>query len=319
MRVTAAPEWKIADWTDGKNRKLSDYRGQVVVLDFWGTWCGPCIRAFPAMKALQERYKDRKVVFLGLHTAGTDMSLVKRVLQHEQRDVAVGLDAGDSIETGETVNRYAITDSPTVVIIDPKGNIAYNDADKPDGMQQHLREMKSLAESAGVPWPVDKNATEAEALERLKKLQVYRYTQQIDRASMRLGNNRCELGKAMFLRIEKGSAVPISRQIADQIATLCASGGVHPVSECRRSVSSRASWPSTRTPCCECTSGCAAKGCSKCGTGRGRLLRAACRRLGWLRIVRGWSTNCGRSCGRRRDLAFRPTNCMNFWPRRPTV
>jgi hypothetical protein len=110
------------------------------------------------------------------------MPIVRRVMQHEQWDVIAGLDAGDDIDTGETVQRYAVNYFPNVVIIDPKGNVVYNDADKPGGMEQHLRELKSLAESAGVPWPVDKNATETEVLERLKTLQVYRYTKQIDQA-----------------------------------------------------------------------------------------------------------------------------------------
>jgi thiol-disulfide isomerase/thioredoxin len=45
---TPAPEWTIAEWTDGKDRDLADYRGKVLVLDFWGVWCGPCIEAVPA-------------------------------------------------------------------------------------------------------------------------------------------------------------------------------------------------------------------------------------------------------------------------------
>ncbi|MFC1758562.1 redoxin domain-containing protein [Planctomycetota bacterium] len=78
---TAAPQWSIAEWTDGRQRKLTDYHGKVVVLDFWGVWCTPCIHAIPAMKELHDRYKEDDVVFLGIHTAGTDMSLVKRLLK----------------------------------------------------------------------------------------------------------------------------------------------------------------------------------------------------------------------------------------------
>ena len=54
---------------DGKPVRLADYRGKVVVLDFWGVWCGPCIGAMPKLAALEERFKDRPFVILALHDA----------------------------------------------------------------------------------------------------------------------------------------------------------------------------------------------------------------------------------------------------------
>jgi hypothetical protein len=43
----AAPDWQVAEWADGANRQVSDYRGKVVVLDFWGTWCNGCVSGIP--------------------------------------------------------------------------------------------------------------------------------------------------------------------------------------------------------------------------------------------------------------------------------
>jgi thiol-disulfide isomerase/thioredoxin len=179
---TAAPEWTIVEWTDGKDRKLSDYRGKVVVLDFWGVWCGPCIHAIPAMKDLHDRYKDKDVVFLGIHTAGTDMTLVKRLMKQNDWDITVGLDAGDEIVTGETVQRYAIQGFPSVIVVDRNGTIAFNSGDVPKDRDIFMREMEAIAKSAGLPWPIDKDATEEEVMDRMTRLQVVMFSRTIDEA-----------------------------------------------------------------------------------------------------------------------------------------
>jgi hypothetical protein len=131
---------------------------------------------------LRSRYKDRDVVFFGVHTAGTDMAIVKRLLKQQDWDITVGLDTGDDIDTGETVRRYAIQGYPCVIIVDRNGTIAFNSGDVPKDREALMRDFEAEAKSAGVPWPVDKDATEEEVLKRMTKIQVSMYGRKIDEA-----------------------------------------------------------------------------------------------------------------------------------------
>jgi cytochrome c biogenesis protein CcmG/thiol:disulfide interchange protein DsbE len=61
---TAAPEFTVQD----ADRKvaLSDLRGQVVVLNFWATWCAPCVEEMPSLVQLQQRFKDKGITVVGI-------------------------------------------------------------------------------------------------------------------------------------------------------------------------------------------------------------------------------------------------------------
>jgi len=61
-------------WTgfDGSNEKLGDLRGKVVILDFWATYCPPCIEEIPHLKELQTKYGPDKLQVIGLHVGGDD-------------------------------------------------------------------------------------------------------------------------------------------------------------------------------------------------------------------------------------------------------
>ncbi|HLL75096.1 MAG TPA: redoxin domain-containing protein [Pyrinomonadaceae bacterium] len=66
-----APDWKLTD-PEGRAHTLSDYRGRLVLLDFWGTWCVPCLKTMPGIQSLHEKFKDRGLVVLGVTLGGDE-------------------------------------------------------------------------------------------------------------------------------------------------------------------------------------------------------------------------------------------------------
>ena len=63
---TAAPGFSLADM-DGETHALADYRGQVILLNFWATWCPPCRREMPALEALYLKYREQGLVVLAVN------------------------------------------------------------------------------------------------------------------------------------------------------------------------------------------------------------------------------------------------------------
>ncbi|WP_417390671.1 M56 family metallopeptidase [Gimesia sp.] len=174
-----APEWDIAEWSDGQNRKLSDFRGQVVVLDFWGLRCSGCVGSIPAQKRLAQKYKEQGVIFLGIHTADGEMSQIKKLLQSEQWTIPTGIDRGTSILDNVTGKKYGIQGYPSLIVINPEGQIAFRSDIKTPGDRAVF--MKTLAEESGVKWPPAENATQTEIIEMMNQLQYTLFSREIER------------------------------------------------------------------------------------------------------------------------------------------
>lgn len=89
-------------------------RGRVVLLDFWGNWCGPCVRNLPKVQALYDKYKDRGLIVIGVHSAqGSDRAA--GFLAKYPYSFPIALD------TGDTARRYGVERWPSYVLIDKSG------------------------------------------------------------------------------------------------------------------------------------------------------------------------------------------------------
>jgi beta-lactamase regulating signal transducer with metallopeptidase domain/thiol-disulfide isomerase/thioredoxin len=176
----AAPDLEVGGWSDGKTRELADYRGKVVVLDFWGLWCAPCIHAVPAMKTLAEKYENKGVVFLGIHTADGDVGQINKLKKSMGWNTPSGLDLGTSITDGKTCLAYGIRGYPSVVIIDAQGKIAFNGSIEPKSREAMMRDMEKLAKANAIPWPPTERSEE-DNKEAITRLQIARFSREIER------------------------------------------------------------------------------------------------------------------------------------------
>jgi peroxiredoxin len=112
-----APDFELITF-EGESFKLSDLRGNVVVLNFWAGWCGPCRDEAPALQATWERYQDRGVVFIGV--AWADNGPSSRAFLDE---FDITYFNGPDLET-RISGDYNIQGVPETFIIDQDGNIA---------------------------------------------------------------------------------------------------------------------------------------------------------------------------------------------------
>jgi thiol-disulfide isomerase/thioredoxin len=123
MEGKAPPELKVQDWlnTGGKELKLADLRGKVVVMDFWGVWCGPCRAAMPHLKELYEKHKADGLEIIGVHTTRVGEKMAAYVAEEKLPwPVAVDVDDG-------TVKGFRVDSFPDYYVIDRSGKLRFAD------------------------------------------------------------------------------------------------------------------------------------------------------------------------------------------------
>jgi thiol-disulfide isomerase/thioredoxin len=113
---TLAPAFS-APQLEGGELALSDFSGEVVVLDFWATWCPPCRKAMPKIEALSEQYADQSVVVYAVNQQES-AEKVKQFMEQQDLDLTVLLDKSGSIGSN-----YGVRGIPTTVLIGKDGTV----------------------------------------------------------------------------------------------------------------------------------------------------------------------------------------------------
>ncbi len=133
----AAPGFTLKD-ADGQNVKLSDYRGKVVLLNFWATWCGPCQLEIPWFIDFQKQYKSQGLEVIGVSMDDDGWAAIKPFVAAHKLNYRILL-GNDSV-----TQLYGGIDSlPTTFLIDRSGRIAKVHVGLA-GRNEYLDEIKSL-------------------------------------------------------------------------------------------------------------------------------------------------------------------------------
>ncbi len=168
-----APEWQVGKWSDGQTRKLTDYRGRIVVLDFWSIRDGQSVSSLPVLNQLKERYEPLGVVFLSIHAPGGDERAINRVLLANQSKLVYAIDQTPVGQTdrdrGVTADLYGVRGIVPVFLIDREGKIALRDGDPGLGPK-----VEAIMKEAGID-PGPRRFTEEQFQVLLEKL----YTREI--------------------------------------------------------------------------------------------------------------------------------------------
>jgi peroxiredoxin len=123
-----APGWTLKS-PDGRLHSLEDYRGKLVVLDFWGTWCVPCIQAMPGIQTIHERFGGRGVAVFGISCSepvGADPAALMERL---------GLTYGLLLDGDRVAENYHVSGYPTIYVIDEDGKVLYRTSGFSEGME----------------------------------------------------------------------------------------------------------------------------------------------------------------------------------------
>jgi thiol-disulfide isomerase/thioredoxin len=121
-----APALKLKNWENSKALTLADLKGKIGVLDFWATWCGPCLAAVPHTNELMKKYADRGVVIIGVCAVNGSEKMAATV-KSKGIKYPVAID-----DDGQTAKAYLNNSFPDYYVIDQKGNLRWGDINNKD-------------------------------------------------------------------------------------------------------------------------------------------------------------------------------------------
>jgi len=138
LKQSVAPDFTLKS-VNGKNLRLSDYQGEVVLINFWASWCGPCLQEMPVLSELHDRYKALGFTVLGINVE-EESGKARKLLQEISVSFPVLLD-NESV-----VSRlYNVVAMPSTVLVDRDGNMRYLHKGYKPGLEDvYLQQIRNL-------------------------------------------------------------------------------------------------------------------------------------------------------------------------------
>ena len=128
---------------NGKDVSLSDFKGKMVFVDVWATWCGPCIKEMPHIEKLMEEYKGKDIVFMGISIDAEKDKVKWQNFLKEKKVQGIQLYAG---KDSDLTKIYNISSIPRFMLFDKKGNVVSIDAPRPSEPEIRLMIDKRITE-----------------------------------------------------------------------------------------------------------------------------------------------------------------------------
>ncbi|HWB07470.1 MAG TPA: TlpA disulfide reductase family protein [Verrucomicrobiales bacterium] len=133
---------------DGGSFALSNNRGKVVVLDFWATWCGPCVKSLPGLVEAMAAFPKDQAMFVAVNQ-GETKEQVKKFLEARGLDMAVAMDGDQSV-----ARKYGVDGIPHTVVVAPDGKVAFvKTGYEPDGDKQIAEAVRKVLPKASPEKP----------------------------------------------------------------------------------------------------------------------------------------------------------------------
>lgn len=121
-----APELSVRRWVKGPATSIAALKGKVVLLDFWATWCVPCVTSVPILEQLHKEYSSRGLVIIGIHDNSAGPDQIRQFMQRHGMTYRVGIDEADAAQRPVTYMRYKGTGAiPMAVLIDRGGVVRW--------------------------------------------------------------------------------------------------------------------------------------------------------------------------------------------------
>ena len=133
-----APEITVREWLTANNPDVSTTRGKVLLLDFWATWCSPCVKGIPKLNELNDKYKDKGMQLIAL-SQDKSSDAVRKLIEDKNINYHVAIDNG-------TADWYEIKGYPTMVLVNTAGKIAWKGHPWQPGLENVIK--KALENSA---------------------------------------------------------------------------------------------------------------------------------------------------------------------------